>query len=77
MKYEVCMSSSGDDSVVISDWGAEKVVRISMTDGSLIWSSAPHGLVHHPAGYILVSRGYRDHVVISVLDEVNGMLHES
>ena len=79
MKTMVCMSSCRDDSVVISDKIAGKVVRISLKDGSLIWSSdrvtKPCGVVHHPAGYILVSRGYRDHVVISVLDGVDGIVY--
>ena len=64
-----------------ADKDAGRVVMISLEDGSLVWSSDrvthPYGLVHHPAGYILVSSGgRRDHVVISVLEEVNGMLHD-
>ena len=79
METMVCMSSCGDDSVVISDKIAGKVVRISLEKGSLIWSSDsityPRGIVHHPAGYILVSKGCSDHVVISVLDEADGIVY--
>ena len=79
VKTTVCMSSCGDDSVVISDCDAGEVVRISLKDGSLIWCSdaftKPYGVVHHPTGYILVSSGSRDHVVISVLDEADGMVY--
>ena len=64
--------------MVISDWSAGKVVRISLEDGSLIWTSdsitEPYGVVRHPAGYILVSSDRRDHVLISVLDEVDGIV---
>ena len=80
MEDSVCMSSCGDDSVVISAENAGKVVRISLKDGSVIWRSdsitEPYGVVHHPAGYILVSSGYNDQVVIDVLDEINGMLYD-
>ena len=76
----MCMSSCGDDSVVISHENAGKVVRISLKDGSVIWRSdsitEPYGVVHHPAGYILVSSGYNDQVVIGVLVEINGMLDD-
>ena len=79
VKTTVCMSSCGNDSVVISDCDAGEVVRISLKDGSLIWCSdaftKPYGVVHHPTGYILVSSGSRDHVVISVLDEADGMVY--
>ena len=55
-------------------------MRISLKDGSVIWRSdsitEPYGVEHHPAGYILVSSGYNDQVVIGVLDEISGMLHE-
>ena len=72
------MSSFGDDSVVISDRDAGKVVRISLEDESLVWSSdsitEPYGVAYHPAGYILVSSGHRDHVVISVLDAADGIV---
>ena len=78
MEDSVCMSSCGDNSVVISDKSAGKVVKISLEDGSLIWISDrvthPYGLVHHPAGYILVSSGHRDQVIISVLDAANGIV---
>ena len=81
MEDSVCMSSCGDDNVVISEENAGKVVRICLKDGSVIWRSdsitEPYGVVHYPAGYILVSSGYNDdQVVIGVLDEINGMLHE-
>ena len=72
------MSSCVDDSVVISDYAAGKLVRISLDDGRLIWSSysvtEPYGVVHHPAGYILVSSDRRDHIVISGLDEADGIV---
>ena len=72
-----CMSSCGDDSVVISDYDENLVAMISLKDGSLIWSSdsvtAPRGIVHHPAGCILVSSGKRESVVISVLDDIDGI----
>ena len=35
----VCMSSCGDDSVVISDSSAGKVLRMSLKVGCLLWSS--------------------------------------
>ena len=74
MTGNVCMSSCGDDSVVISDYyKAGKVVRMSLKDGSLLWSSDrvtnPGGIVHHPAGYVLVGSNY---TTISVLDENDG-----
>ena len=76
MTQSVCMSSSGDDSVVISDYKAGKVVRMSLKDGSLLWSSDrvtnPGGIVHHPAGYVLVVSNQVDQTTISVLDEKNG-----
>ena len=79
MKMHVRMSSCGDDSVVMSEYAAGKVVRISLKDGSLIWSSDsvtnPYGLVHHPAGYILVSSDCRDQVVIGVLDATDGIVY--
>ena len=72
----VCMSSCGDDSVVISDRLAKKVVRMSLKDGSLIWSSDrvtnPGGIVHHPAGYVLVVSHQVEQITISVLDEKDG-----
>ena len=72
----VCMSSCGDDSVVISDRAAGKVVRMSLKDGSLLWSSDrvtnPGGIVHHPAGYVLVVSHEVKHTTISVLNENNG-----
>ena len=76
MTKGVCMSSCGDDSVVISDHKAGIVVRISLKDGSLLWSSYrvsnPVGIVHHPAGYVLVASGWTEKTKISVLDEKNG-----
>ena len=39
MTSVVCMSSCGDDSVVISNRDLGKVVRMSLKDGSLLWSS--------------------------------------
>ena len=73
-----CMSSCGDDSVVISDCSAGKVVRMSLKDGSLLWSSDrvtnPGGIVHHPAGYVLVESSQVDNTTISVLDEKDGKL---
>ena len=71
------MSSCGDDSVVISDWGtASIVVRMSLKDGSLLWSSDgvtnPGGIVHHPAGYVLVVSSSTEKTEISILDEENG-----
>ena len=73
MTGNVSMSSCGDDSVVISDRLAGKVVRMSLKDGSLLWSSnrvtQPGGIVHHPAGYVLVGSNY---TTISVLDENDG-----
>ena len=75
----MCMSSCGDDSVVISDKIAGKVVRISLKDGSLILScdnvTDPRGIVHHPAGYILVSCDYSDRVFNSVLDATDGIVY--
>ena len=72
----VCMSSCGEDSVVISDRLAGKVVRMSLKDGSLLWSSDgvtyPGGIVHHPAGYVLVVSNYVDNTTIYVLDEKDG-----
>ena len=72
----VCMSSCGDDSVVISDRAAGKVVRMSLKDGSLLWSSDrvtnPGGIVHHPAGYILVVNNGFNYTTVSVLDEDDG-----
>ena len=73
----VSMSSCGDDSVVISDWGtANMVVRMSLKDGSLLWSSDrftdPGGIVHHPAGYVLVASSSTEKTEISILDEENG-----
>ena len=74
----VCMSSCGDDSVVISDYKAGKVVRMSLKDGSLLWSSDrvtnPGGIVHHPAGYVLVVSNQVDNTAISILDEKDGKL---
>ena len=74
----VCMSSCGDDSVVISDRAAGKVVRMSLKDGSLLWSSDrvtnPGGIVHHPAGYVLVVSRRVYNTTISVLNENNGRL---
>ena len=76
MTSSVCMSRCGEDSVVISDWGSGKVVRMSLKDGSLLWSSDrvtnPGGIVHHPAGYVLVVSNYVDNTTISVLDENDG-----
>ena len=79
MTAEVCMSSCGDDSVVISDYyKAGKVVRMSLKDGSLLWSSDrvtnPGGIVHHPAGYVLVVSHEVKHTTISVLNENDGKL---
>ena len=72
----VCMSSCGDDCAVISDYGAGKVVRMSLKDGSLLWSSdrvtEPGGIVHHPAGYVLVVSNQVNNTTISVLDESDG-----
>ena len=71
-----CMSSCGDDSVVISDHIAGNVVRMSLKDGSLLWSSDrvtnPGGIVHHPAGYVLVVNNYVDNTTIYVLNEKDG-----
>ena len=76
MTSSVCMSSCGDDSVVISDLGSRKVVRMSLKDGSLFWSSDrvtnPGGIAHHPAGYVLVVSSWTDQTEISVLDEKSG-----
>ena len=76
MTRSVCMSSCGEDSVVISDYKAGKVVRMSLKDGSLLWSSHrvtnPGGIVHHPAGYVLVVSNQVDNTTISVLDENDG-----
>ena len=76
MAGRVCMSSCGDDSVVISDRSAGKVVRMSLKDGSLLWSSDrvtnPGGIVHHPAGYVLVVSNRVDNTTISVLNENDG-----
>ena len=76
MNHAVCMSSCGDDSVVISDYKAGIEVRMSLRDGSLLWSSDrvtnPSGIVHHPAGYVLVVSTWTDQTEISVLDETNG-----
>ena len=72
----VCMRSCGDESVIISDRAAGKVVRMSLKDGSLLWSSdkvtTPSGIVHHPAGYVLVASSSTNKTEISVLDEENG-----
>ena len=76
MTGNVCMSSGGDDSVVISDYMVGKVVRMSLKDGSLLWRSdrvtKPGGIVHHPAGYVLVVSNQVDQATISVLDEKDG-----
>ena len=76
MTSSVCMSRCGEDSVVISDWGSGKVVRMSLKDGSLLWSSDrvtnPGGIVHHPAGYVLVVSNYVDNTTIYVLNEKDG-----
>ena len=76
MTTVVCMSSCGDFSVVMSDYGARKVVRMSMKDGSLLWNSdrvtEPGGIVHHPAGYVLVVSSHTKQTTISVLDEKDG-----
>ena len=76
MTGTVCMSSCGDDSVIISDCSAGKVVRMSLKDRSLLWSSDrvanPGGIVHHPAGYVLVVSHQTEQTTISVLDENNG-----
>ena len=78
MAGRVCMSSCGDDSVIISDNKAGKVVRMSLKDGSLLWSSDrvtnPSGIVHHPAGYVLVVSNEVTNTTISVLDEKDGKL---
>ena len=78
MTSNVCMSSCGDDSVVISDYKAGKVVRMSLKDGSLLWSSDrvtnPGGIVHHPAGYVLNVSSFVTNSTISVLDESDGKL---
>ena len=72
----VCMSSCGDDSVAISDHKAGMVVRMSVKDGSLLWSfdrvTNTSGIAHHPAGYVLVASGWTEMTKISVLDEKNG-----
>ena len=76
MSWCVCMSSCGGDSIVISDYKAGKVVRMSLKDGSLLWSSDrvtnPGGIVHHPAGYVLVVSNRVDTTTISVLDKSDG-----
>ena len=76
MTGNVCMSSCGDDSVVVSDYGAGKLVRMSLKDGSLLWSSDrvtyPGGIVHHPAGYVLVVSNEVDNTTIYILDEKDG-----
>ena len=76
MTKSVCMSRCGDDSVVISNSSSGKVVRMSLKDGSLLWSSDrvtnPGGIVHHPAGYVLVVSNEVDNTTISVLDEKDG-----
>mgnify|MGYP001803133737 CR=1 FL=1 len=52
------MGSCGEHSVVISDHGAGKVARMSLKNGSLLWSSDrvtnPGGIVQHPAGIFLL-----------------------
>ena len=76
MSWCVCMSSCGGDSIVISDYKAGKVVRMSLKDGSLLWSSDrvtnPGGIVHHPAGYVLVVSNEVEQTTIYVLDDEDG-----
>ena len=76
MTSVVCMCSCGNDSVIISDMNAGKIVRVSLKDGSLLWSSdratSPGGIVHHPAGYVLAATTWTDPGKIFVLDQMDG-----
>ena len=47
-----------------------------MKDGSVLWNSDsvtyPSGIVHHPAGYVLVVSSHTKQPTISVLDDKDG-----
>ena len=53
-------------------------MRMSLKDGSLLWSSdrvtKPGRVVHHPAGYVLVVSSDVTNTTLSVLDEKDGKL---
>lgn len=72
----ICMSNCRADSVVISDKEAGRVMRISLKNGDIVWSSDnitnSRGVVYHPDGYILVASGHGYDVKITVLDDKDG-----
>ena len=76
MTANMCMSSCGAGCVVISDCKAGKVVKMSLKDGAVLWSvkgvASAGGMVHHPAGLVLVARSLTDCTTIVVLDAKDG-----
>ena len=78
MTGNVPMTSCGPDSMVISDLGSGNIVRMTLEDGRLLWSSDsiqnPGGIFYHPAGYVFVVSSSVCHTTISVLDETDGNL---
>lgn len=78
MTKSMCMSSCGDDCVVISEKATGIIVKMSLIDGTVLWSTEsvtrPGGMTSHLTEYILVAGGSIDETKLFLLRERNGEL---
>ena len=65
----------GDDSVILSDYGADSVSRINIDSGEVMWTSMhvqkPRGVACYRNRYVIVVRDNSD-CGVSILDAITG-----
>ena len=65
----------GDDSVILSDYGANSVSRINIDSGEVMWTSKhvqrPRGVACYKNRYVIVGRDNSD-CGVSILDVITG-----
>ena len=74
----VCMSTTDNDSVILSDYWSNRVYEISITSGKVMWESDsgkyPMGVTYYNNQYVLVHGGDRGSKKIHVLEINTGKL---
>ena len=70
--HYVSMCAADNDSVIVSDYRAKRLYRISISTGQVLWESSrietpPQGVTCYNNQYVLAASGYRQ-VKIQILD---------